>query len=354
MVASAMVASLALALRAQQATTFKGGTDFRFPLEYWQASNGVVRLKTLLTGKHFEVISNNISLIALSQPRIESFREDGTTLVWIALSPAAIADMNDKTVRGSTNFFFRSADDRLYFTGVGFLWQQESSVLILSNKAFTWIDRSRLYSTNAPKTSANATNKMKMLPILPLIVAAKMTAAELETPPARPGLKIWGDINVLMLTNNSALYSNNVIVIDPPSKPGAPETRLTCDWLTVKQTPQNQVDEIAAHGHVAIDQGDLHGRGNYGLYTASDERVALVGTYDPADTNNLRPYLYKLVGTNFSSAVTNRGDAIIYNRLDNTLTTLKSVTDLPSTLMKSFSPTNASRTNSNASPAPSK
>jgi hypothetical protein len=39
------------------------------------------------------------------------------------------------------------ADNRLMQTGVGFLWQQSNSVLIVSNQVRTWIDKQALNKT---------------------------------------------------------------------------------------------------------------------------------------------------------------------------------------------------------------
>src|SRR5205085_10935687 len=123
------------------------GKDFKFP-DYSTASNGQVRLRSVITGKEYRFLSNNV-LIALTLPRIESFREGGTTLEWSAISKEATVDINTREVRGSTNMFFRTSDDRLFLTGVGFLWQQSNSVLILSNKTFTWIDTQRLTNSSS-------------------------------------------------------------------------------------------------------------------------------------------------------------------------------------------------------------
>lgn len=323
------------------------GKDFTYPF-YWPATSGVARKKYVVTGQEFRPVTNGV--FALTHARIESFREDGTSLVWTATSPACLVNINNGAAHGGTNVFFRSADDRLFLTGVGFLWQQNSSVLILSNKAFTWMDTKKL--TNAPGAAADhSTNKMKTTLALSLMLTARLTAAEMEVPPARPGLKIWSGRQIVYLTNNFDLHTNNVIVIDPPVKPGDPETRLACEWATVKRGANSQIEEIAAHGKVAVDQGERHARGNFGLYTGTNEIVALVGAYDPADTNNIRPYLYRWSRTNSAPAVTNSGDSIIYSRRDSTLDILNSQLELPPAALKSPSPTNSARaTNGPAKP----
>jgi len=115
--------------------------DFVLP-DYYPSSNGVRRLKTRVTGTEARILSNNV--FALKQARLESYHEDGTTLEWVAVSPECTVEMKTKLVRGNTNMYFHTADERLFLTGIGFLLQQTNRVLILSNQTFTWIDKQAL------------------------------------------------------------------------------------------------------------------------------------------------------------------------------------------------------------------
>ena len=56
-----------------------------------------------------------------------------------------------REVRGNSNLFFQTADKKLFVRGVGFLWQSNSSVLILSNQVFTRIDKSSLTNNASRK-----------------------------------------------------------------------------------------------------------------------------------------------------------------------------------------------------------
>lgn len=115
--------------------------DFVLP-DYYPTSNGVRRLKTRVSGTEARIITNGV--FALKEPRLESYREDGTTLEWVAVSPECTVDMKTRSVRGATNMFFQTADEQMFLSGVGFLWQQTNSVLILSNQTHTWIDKKAL------------------------------------------------------------------------------------------------------------------------------------------------------------------------------------------------------------------
>ncbi len=321
---------LLLFARAQTAM-FKGGTDFRLPLEYYPASNGVVRLKTLLTGAKFEPLSNRINVITLTRPRIENYSEDGTTLMWTATSPKCTVNTTTRQVSGPTNVYFRTADDRHYLTGVGFLWQQSNSVLILSNQTFTWIDRQD-FGRNKGEWKDG---KMKLPLALSLIATAKLTAAEIELPPTKPGLTIRADINVFYISSNMVLYSNNVVLVDKPVGTNQPETVVKCRWATGKKDAAGNLEEIVAYEQVAIDQGDKHARGNHAIYTASNENLVLTG---PFNAENPYPHLFVS-----SSGVTQSAVRIIYDRRNNTLRSDgEAVTAIPPAALK----TGAGTTNS--------
>ena len=124
--------------------------DFILP-DYYPSTNGVRRLKTRVTGTEARILSNNV--FALKQPRVESYREDGTTLDWVAVSPECTVEMKTKLVRGNTNVYIHTADERLFLSGIGFLLQQTNSVLILSNQTFTWIDRQALTNSQTKQAT---------------------------------------------------------------------------------------------------------------------------------------------------------------------------------------------------------
>src|SRR5262245_49013700 len=119
---------------------------------------------------------------------------------------------------------------------------------------------------------------MKTLGVLLLAGVATMAFAETNQPPQRPGLQITAGFGVFRLKENTAYYSNDVVVVDPPGKPGDPPTIIHCHELTALQgTNDNKLEKIIAHGRVTIDQGDTHARGNHGVYTSSNEWMVLTG-----------------------------------------------------------------------------
>lgn len=129
-------------LLAAADTKIGTGKDFKFP-DYYPPSNGVRRLKTLVTGSEAQFATNDNSVIALKNPRLESYAPDGK-VEWTATSPECTVNIKTKEVRGNTNMTFQTADDRWQQTGVGFLWQQTASLLIISNQSHTRIDKQAL------------------------------------------------------------------------------------------------------------------------------------------------------------------------------------------------------------------
>lgn len=122
--------------------------DFKLPL-FYPASNGVQRIKTVIAGERWRFVTNGI--VHLIKPGITNYHPDGT-MEWIAIAPECTVNVNTKEASGHTNIYFRTADSRFVQTGVGFLWKQSDSVLIVSNKVHTWIDKQAL-------TKAASTNK---------------------------------------------------------------------------------------------------------------------------------------------------------------------------------------------------
>lgn len=133
-------------------TTAKSDLVYDFVLpEYHPSSNGVRRLKTKVSGAEARILSNGV--FALKHPRLESYREDGTTLEWVAVSPECIVNMKTRVVRGNTNMYFHTADEQLFLSGIGFLCQLTNSVLILYDQTHTWIDKQALTNSQTKQAT---------------------------------------------------------------------------------------------------------------------------------------------------------------------------------------------------------
>lgn len=135
-------AELPTAQTNDETTRAKG---FRWAPDYYRATNGTQLPKALVSGADARFLSNDLVLV--TNPRIESFRPDGS-LDWVATSVDALINRETQTASGTNVISFRTADTNLFLTGLGFLWQHSNNVLILSNRTYTWINRSKM--TNSP------------------------------------------------------------------------------------------------------------------------------------------------------------------------------------------------------------
>jgi lipopolysaccharide assembly outer membrane protein LptD (OstA) len=171
-----------------------------------------------------------------------------------------------------------------------------------------------------------------------LFVCASALAAETNQPP-RAALEISAEFGRFQLKENTAYYSNNVVVKDPPSKPGDPPTLIYCRELTATRSATGKMDTIVAVGTVKIDQGDKHALADRAVYYGTNETMELTGGFD---AQNLRPVLY-------SSQFTNYGDRIVYDRSADTLSIQAVRTEISGASLKN-SGTNSANTNKVKSP----
>ena len=185
---------------------------------------------------------------------------------------------------------------------------------------------------------------MKNLWLLLILMVTGGRAADEEKPPARPGLEIKAEYMELRLKENTAYYSNNVIIVDPPPKPGDLPTIIQCRELTATRSPNGKPDRFVAVGAVQMDQGEIHARGHQAVYTATNEVMVLTGAFD--DTHPL-PYVYSAQGTN-------RAGQITYDRLlDKIIFRTNVVTEVTTTsLSKTNQAAGGSGTKTNKTRAP--
>jgi hypothetical protein len=126
---------LGLAAPAQLARV-GNAAGFTLP-DYYPSTNGVQKLRTVLTGSQAQPLSNGVFL--LTDPRIENYTQDGE-LEWVATSLDAVASIFTHSAWSTNHLVFKTADTNLVLKARGFLWRQAEGVLIVSNQT-TWIDR---------------------------------------------------------------------------------------------------------------------------------------------------------------------------------------------------------------------
>src|SRR6185295_1238967 len=111
---------------------------------------------------------------------------------------------------------------------------------------------------------------MKAPLLLLVLLASAALAAETNKPPSRPGLEITAKFAEFRLKDNTAYYSNNVVVFDPPAKTNEAPTIIHCNELTARRGADGKLESIVAVQNVEIDQGETHARGQKAVYTATN------------------------------------------------------------------------------------
>jgi lipopolysaccharide export system protein LptA len=312
-----------------QSSRVTQGKDFSWPA-YYSTSNGVQRLKSLLTGSEVQLRPPGLSVFLLKHPRLENYRPDGT-LEWIATAADCIVDTVAGTVSGNNRLVLKTGNTNLFTTGVGFLSRQSDSTLILSNQSFTWIDNTAL--AKSPRREMKAFGAM-------VLMSAAALAADVEQPPPRPGLVITGQLQIISLEAKTIYYSNDVLVVDPPAKPGESNTTLRCQELTAKQNATGAIESIIADRAVEIDQGDKHARADHAVYLSETDQITLTGVTS-------RPRI-------ISGQITNTADRIIYDRRSGKIFASNVLTEASSTALPRPSQLPTSQppaaTNKNADP----
>ncbi len=182
---------------------------------------------------------------------------------------------------------------------------------------------------------------MKAYLLFPMLFVSAALAAEINKPPARPGLEIKAKFAEFRLKDNTAYYSNDVVVIDPPAKPGDAPTIIRCRELTARRAASGKLDSIVAFHNVEIDQGDTHARGQKAVYSASSEQMVLTGAFPPFAL----PILFSPQGTN-------TGTEIVYNRLTDKLWFTNVSTYIPGASLNNAEKgkTNSAATNKTVTP----
>lgn len=131
-----------------------GGMAQRFPLglfkdfslpEFYDAPHET-QMKSLLQGK--EALPQDDSKILIKKLRLETFGEDGAG-EFILIADDCLYDSDQHRAASAGPLEMKTADGRFFTEGVGFLWQQNGSILTISNQVHTVI---RLGQSGSPKS----------------------------------------------------------------------------------------------------------------------------------------------------------------------------------------------------------
>ncbi len=204
--------------------------------EYYEPPNER-QVKFQLTGANARRLTGG--KVLLSQMQLETFRETGQRDTIIE-APECTYDTLQRVASSPGQLHVRSGDGRLTVDGEGFLWQQDNSLLTVSNQVRALVQRA---NTNTPAVEQRA----------PL----QITSQSLE----------------FDATNRHAIFREHVVGTDP-------EMDFACGTLMVSGSPGGgSYDLITAETDVSINS-KVDGRSagaDRAVYTRVDERIELIG-----------------------------------------------------------------------------
>lgn len=108
--------------------------DFSLP-EYYDVPYAT-QMKSLLQGE--EAVPEGEGKILIKKLKLETFREDGTG-EFVMRADDCLYDTQRRTATSPGRLEMKTADDRFLTEGEGFLWRENESVLIISNRVHTVI-----------------------------------------------------------------------------------------------------------------------------------------------------------------------------------------------------------------------
>lgn len=233
-----------LPAHAQQ--TVGGSITGGWKLPHYDAQN---RLRSLISGSN--VTATTGSALRVEHLKIDYFGEDGA-LEFTAQTPECVFNLETRTASSAGSLRARSADQRLDIQGRGFLLQQATSSLLLSNDVRALLQPGTnmaglaLAPTPAPAAPARATNA-------PL----EITSATFE----------------MNLSNRTAVFRDRVRAHDP-------QFEMTGGTLTARFAgTNNALDAIEAERNVVLTGAADASRvtADRAVYTLTNDSAVLTG-----------------------------------------------------------------------------
>jgi len=102
------------------------------------------QMKSRLSGAEAQPLAGG--LLIIRQLKLETFNEDGKPEM-IVNAPECVYDTFNRAANSPGHLVAQTGDGKLHVEGDGFLWRQNDSLLIISNRVQTVIDNSREIKT---------------------------------------------------------------------------------------------------------------------------------------------------------------------------------------------------------------
>lgn len=135
----ALICILAAGISFAQTLTFRPIKDFKVPDYYPNPTpGGTNQLKSLLTGVTARPRPDGRAFV--TGARIEHYSPAGQTQM-VVRAVDCIFEYKTKLATSTNTIQFQTADGKFYLEGVGFLWDQTNSNLVISNKIRTVMSR---------------------------------------------------------------------------------------------------------------------------------------------------------------------------------------------------------------------
>lgn len=254
LIAAALLVLTAVPARPQ---TFQG---FKLPVFYERAEmeKGQTNfLKTLVTGKSAEPLPNGWMLV--DEPRIDHLLPNGNTNV-VAISASCFLDLKQRVVFSTNSLTVVAGTNQMKVEGIGYFGHLTNLFLIFSNDVRTVIRQELAGSSRT--NSGLLGNAVK---------AGASTNSEIHITSQRLHLDYERDL---------AIYFHRVHVENP-------STQLDAEKLTIKRSPNGNLENILAETNVVIRQKLEPGwaSGDRALYYMRDGQEALMLTGAPAKWN---------------------------------------------------------------------
>jgi lipopolysaccharide export system protein LptA len=223
-----------------------GGQGFKFT-EYYDPPHET-QLKSLLEGARAQRLPDG--RIQVADAKYRTYRVTGEGEMTVE-APECFYNSGQRSISSSGPLHVQTADEKFSIDGVGFLWQQTNSTLLVSNRVHTIIHPEQL----GPQTTTATTN----------------VAAEQTPPKAKQasGIDVFSDQFEYAQNSGLGVYQGNVRVAGTNLNSTAGKMTL------LLSTADSRLQTLEAEENVIIDYEKIHATAGRALYSADTGLIQL-------------------------------------------------------------------------------
>ena len=236
-----LVAGVALSTLPAHAQPVVSGQGLKFT-EYYEAPHET-QLKSLLEGAQAQQQPDGRWLI--TEPKCQTFRVTGEGEL-VVTAPECLYDPGEQTIASAGPLRVQTADGRFTIEGEGFLWQQISSTLLVSNRVHTTLHRE-------------------------LFGPASATATAKQPVTAAGGIEIFSDRFEYAQASGRGIYEGAVRVAGTNLNGTAGRRTLLLPLA------EHRLQSLTAEEKVVVDYEKVHATGDQAFYSADTGLIQLKG-----------------------------------------------------------------------------